>query len=224
MKFITSEILEYFNDSILHEDLYVTPSASTPSEYIAIDGIGVRFSDHYSPKDTKGIQVIKPISTCIDDVWIVFYKDAAMPMLMSTHQMLDYIRVTVLNMRIMQAKTNGHNSVKQAFEQRIAESIYPDSWFESRWKDPIAHPTWAKLGCVLGTLSQYKELNKSDKDFIRRSFDCGKITVPMLRNCWKNSESSSEFIAAIRKIVENGAARNAHDFHNHETLEELSVI
>ena len=219
MKFITSEILEYFNDSILHEDLYVTPSASTLSEYIAIDGIGVRFSDHYSSKDTKGIQVIKPISTCVDDAWIVFYKDTAMPMLLSTHQMLDYIRVTVLNMRIMQAKTNGHDSVKQAFEQRIAESIYPDSWFESRWKDPIAHPTWAKLGCVLGTLSQYKELNKSDKDFVRRSFDCGKITVPMLRNCWKNSESSNEFIEAIRKIVENDAARN-----DYETPEELSVI
>ena len=163
--------------------------------------------------------MIKPISTCVDDAWIVFYKDTAMPMLLSTHQMLDYIRVTVLNMRIMQAKTNGHDSVKQAFEQRTAESIYPDSWFESRWKDPIAHPTWAKLGCVLGTLLQYKELNKSDKDFIKRSFDCGKITVPMLRNCWKNSESSNEFIAAIRKIVENDAARN-----DYETPEELSVI
>lgn len=77
---------------------------------------------------------------------------------------------------------------------------------------------------MLGTLSQYKELNKSDKDFIRRSFDCGKITVPMLRNCWKNSESSNEFIAAIRKIVENEAAGNAHDFHDYKTLEELSVI
>ena len=86
MKFITSEILEYFNDSILHEDLYVTPSASTPSEYIAIDGIGVRFSDHYSSKDTKGIQVIKPILTCVDDAWIVFYKDTAMPMLLSKEQ------------------------------------------------------------------------------------------------------------------------------------------
>lgn len=220
MKFITSEILEYFNDSILHEDLYVTPSASTSSEYIAIDGIGVRFSDHYSPKDTKGIQVIKPISTCVDDAWIVFYKDAAMPMLMSTFQMLDYIRVTVLNMRVMRAKANNQDSVKQAFEQRTAESIYPDSWFESRWKDPIAHPTWAKLSCVLGTLSQWKELNKLDKEFIRKSFERGKITVPMIRNCWKNSKSSDEFIAAIRRIVEE-AMRNAHDFHEYEILEEF---
>lgn len=74
---------------------------------------------------------------------------------------------------------------------------------------------------MLGTLSQYKELNKLDKEFVRKSFERGKITVPMLRNCWKNSESSNEFIAAIRKIVEEDShlAMYANDGTHIETNE-----
>ena len=121
MKFITPEIITFIKDNIPANHIDTVESVTTLSEYLYIDdAVCIRFSDHFSPKFVMGPQIIKPFSTCVEDVFVVFYKNNSAPMIMAGGQLGSYLKITITNMVIEHERKQS-----EAPDTNVLDTIVP---------------------------------------------------------------------------------------------------
>ena len=225
MKFITPEIITFIKDNIPANHIDTVESVTTLSEYLYIDdAVCIRFSDHFSPKFVMGPQIIKPFSTCVEDVFVVFYKNNSTPMIMAGGQLGPYLKITITNMAIEHERkqpeapdtnvpdTNVPGNDKACEQSNASDTIGPDndkdswqsyvhdSWNEVRWQDPIKHPdSWQKLACVLGTLPHFRGLLKEYKDYIKMLFMDKRLSVMDIHDICRSTNNPKDLLCAVRE-------------------------
>ena len=224
MKFITPEIITFIKDNIPANHIDTVESMTTLSEYLYIDdAVCIRFSDHFSPKFVLGPQIIKPFSTCAEDVFVVFYKNNSTPMIMAGGQLGSYLKITITNMIIEHERkqpeasdTNVPDNDKACEQSKASDTNVPDndkaswqshvhdSWNEVLWQDPIKHQdSWQKLACVLGTLPHFRGLPKEYKDYIKMLFLDKRLSVIDIHDICKSTNNPEDLLSAVRERASN---------------------
>lgn len=95
-------LIKHLRENLRYTEFEERGSISTNSKYLSVDGVLIRVSDHYSSSENslKGVQIIKPSYSSIDDLYVVFYKNTNIPMLMSAYNMIPYISTTIVNINM----------------------------------------------------------------------------------------------------------------------------
>lgn len=95
-------LIKHLRENLRYTEFEERGSISTNSKYLSVDGVLIRVSDHYSSSENslRGVQIIKPSYSSIDDLYVVFYKNTNIPMLMSAYNMIPYISTTIVNINM----------------------------------------------------------------------------------------------------------------------------